>query len=58
MLEKVLEEKFPEMLHGDSIKWNFTKFLVDQDGNIIKRFESPVDPLDMVEDIERLLRNK
>lgn len=56
MLEKVLEEKFPEMLHGDSIKWNFTKFLVDQNGNVIKRFESPVDPLDMIDDIEELLQ--
>lgn len=58
MLQKVLEEKFPEMLHGDSIKWNFTKFLVDQEGNIVKRFESPVDPLDMVDEIEKLLRSK
>lgn len=56
MLEKVLEEKFPEMLYGDSIKWNFTKFLIDQEGNVVKRFESPVDPLDMIDDIEKLLQ--
>ncbi len=55
MLQKVLEEKFPELLHGDGIKWNFTKFLIDRDGNVVKRFESPVDPLDMVDSIKALL---
>ena len=30
---------------GD-IRWNFTKFLVDRDGNVIARFETKVDPLD------------
>ena len=28
---------------GD-IKWNFTKFLVDRQGNVVQRFESPVTP--------------
>ena len=27
-----LKENFPEILAGDGIKWNFTKFLVDRDG--------------------------
>jgi len=30
-------------LTGD-IKWNFTKFLVDRNGNVVARFESPVKP--------------
>ena len=29
---------------GD-IKWNFNKFLVDPDGNVVARYDSPVDPL-------------
>jgi glutathione peroxidase len=29
---------------GGEIKWNFTKFLVDRNGKIIARFESPVKP--------------
>jgi glutathione peroxidase len=28
------------------VQWNFTKFLVDQDGRVVARFESGVDPLD------------
>jgi glutathione peroxidase len=31
--------------NGD-IKWNFTKFLVDRDGNVVARFETRVNPLD------------
>lgn len=54
-LHSFLSEKFPENLIGDSIKWNFTKFLIDRQGNIIGRFESPVDPLDLVVEIEKLL---
>ncbi|MFD2442844.1 glutathione peroxidase [Bacillus sp. CGMCC 1.16607] len=50
-----LKEKHPEYLSGDSIKWNFTKFLVDTKGNVIKRYESTVDPMDIKEDIEQLL---
>jgi glutathione peroxidase len=29
---------------GGDIKWNFTKFLVDKDGKVLKRFESKVEP--------------
>lgn len=29
---------------GGEIKWNFTKFLIDRDGKVIARFESPVKP--------------
>ena len=29
---------------GDEIKWNFTKFLIDKDGKIVKRFAPTVDP--------------
>ena len=31
---------------GGEIKWNFTKFLVDRDGNVIARFEPAVTPED------------
>jgi glutathione peroxidase len=30
--------KHPGYLGSKSIKWNFTKFLVDQDGRVLKRF--------------------
>lgn len=55
LLDNILKEKYPEYIIGNSIKWNFTKFLIDRDGNIIDRFESPVDPMDMIPGIEKLL---
>jgi glutathione peroxidase len=44
-------------LVGD-IKWNFTKFLVDRNGNVVARFESPVKPdsAEVVDAIEKLLK--
>lgn len=40
---------------GDKIKWNFTKFLVDRDGNIVERYSSQKKPEDIAKDIEKLL---
>ena len=42
---------------GD-IKWNFTKFLVDRNGRVVSRFESPVKPdsPEVVAAIEKLLK--
>ncbi|SFF14624.1 glutathione peroxidase [Paenibacillus algorifonticola] len=55
MLSAFLTEKLPHFLDGDSIKWNFTKFLIDREGNVVKRFESTDEPLSMKADIEKLL---
>ncbi|MDQ8734140.1 glutathione peroxidase [Paenibacillus sp. LHD-38] len=55
MLNAFLDEKLPHYLLGNSIKWNFTKFLIDREGNVVKRFESTYEPLDMRAEIERLL---
>jgi glutathione peroxidase len=38
-----------------AIKWNFTKFLVDRDGRIVKRYGSRTPPDAIVQDIEPLL---
>ena len=40
---------------GDDIKWNFTKFLIDKDGNVIKRFAPTDDPEKIETEIEKLL---
>ena len=32
-------------LFGDGIKWNFTKFLVDKDGNVVERYAPTTSPL-------------
>lgn len=37
------------------IKWNFTKFLIDANGNVIKRYAPTVSPLKIKDDIEKLL---
>ena len=55
MLNALFQEKMPHLLDGNDIKWNFTKFLIDREGNIITRMESSVDPLDMESAIEALL---
>jgi len=55
MLNTFLSEKMPHWMLDNSIKWNFTKFLVNREGRVIKRFESTVEPMDMIPDIEALL---
>lgn len=42
-------------LLGDSVKWNFTKFLVSPGGGRVKRFAPTVEPAKMEADIEKLL---
>lgn len=54
-LTEALQQNFPEYLEGDSIKWNFTKFLVDRAGNVVARFEPTFDPANMAGEIEKLL---
>ncbi|MVP01080.1 glutathione peroxidase [Paenibacillus lutrae] len=55
MLNAFIQEKQPHLLHGNDVKWNFTKFLVSRDGEVVQRFESTVDPLDMEQEIEAVL---
>jgi glutathione peroxidase len=50
-----LKAAAPGALALKIIKWNFTKFLVDSEGNVVKRFESNVEPDQMISDIEALL---
>ncbi len=40
---------------GGKIKWNFTKFLIDRDGNVVKRFAPATKPEKIEKDIESLL---
>ncbi len=53
-LYKYLKSQAKGLL-GEKIKWNFTKFLVDTNGNVIKRYASTVKPLSIKKDIEKLL---
>ena len=38
------------------IKWNFTKFLVDKNGDVVKRYDPTSDPISFKKDIEELLK--
>lgn len=40
---------------GNDIKWNFSKFLVDRQGNVVKRYPSTTAPLQIEADIKNLL---
>lgn len=40
---------------GDSIKWNFTKFLLDRDGKVVKRYSPMTSPMNIKKDIEKLM---
>jgi len=42
-------------LFGSGIKWNFTKFLVDKDGNVVERYAPTTSPLIFEEDVKKLL---
>ena len=50
-----LSKDDPDYAQKSDIKWNFTKFLVDRDGNVVARYESMVEPAALEKDIERLL---
>lgn len=39
---------------SEKIKWNFTKFLVDRDGNVVSRFSPQKKPAQIEKDIEKL----
>lgn len=44
-----------KVFFSKKIKWNFTKFLIDSDGNVIKRYAPTISPLKIKADIEKLL---
>ena len=55
-LYKYLKSEQSGFLWTESIKWNFTKFLVDRNGNVVKRYGSSTKPESIKEDIEELLK--
>lgn len=53
-LFKFLKHEAPGVL-GEAIKWNFCKFLVDRDGNVVERFAPKTNPEKMIPAIEKVL---
>ena len=55
MAMKAIEKISTTCKKSGDIKWNFTKFLVDKNGNVIKRFDPTSDPMSFENDIKALL---
>jgi len=55
-LYQYLKSNAPGILGTESIKWNFAKFLIGKDGNVIKRFAPQSEPSSLLEDIEAALK--
>ncbi|MCT2534911.1 glutathione peroxidase [Aquibacillus koreensis] len=53
-LFKYLVKQAPGFI-TDQVKWNFTKFLIDKDGNVVKRYAPKDEPKDIEKDIEAIL---
>ena len=51
-----LKKNAPGLLGSQGIKWNFTKFLLSADGQVIKRFAPTTKPEDLTAEIEALLK--
>ena len=54
-LYKWLSAEAPGLLGSKAIKWNFTKFLVGKDGQVIKRYAPTDKPADLAKDVEAAL---
>jgi len=52
-----LKKAAPGVLGTERIKWNFTKFLVNRDGEVVKRYAPQTKPEAIAADIEKLLAN-
>ena len=54
-LFRFLKGEAPGVLGTEAIKWNFTKFLVNKDGAVVKRYAPATKPEELTGDIEKLL---
>lgn len=50
-----LKSEQPGIMGSKKIKWNFTKFLVDQNGKVLYRFAPKTTPVEIEEKIKSLL---
>ena len=55
LMNTVVGKIDPDFKNNANIKWNFTKFLVDREGNVVERFESTVEPKKIDDKIAALL---
>lgn len=55
-LYKYMKKEAKGVFWSERIKWNFTKFLVDHDGNVVKRYAPTTKPSRLISDIEAQIR--
>lgn len=55
VLDHMLAESDPDYKTKSDIKWNFTKFLIDRNGNVVERFEPTLDMAIVEEKLKALL---
>ena len=55
LLAPVVKKMDKDYKNNGAIKWNFTKFLIDRDGNIVSRFEPTADMENVKQQVEALL---
>ena len=56
-LYEFLKSQKPGLLGIEAIKWNFSKFLVDQQGRVVERYAPTTTPASLKGDVEALLAN-
>jgi glutathione peroxidase len=56
-LFKYIKHAAPGILGTEAIKWNFTKFLVDRKGQVLRRYGSADDPASIANDIQKALQS-
>lgn len=54
-MDELLVKIDPDYKNNSEIKWNFTKFLVDRNGNVVARFEPTADMADVAKAVEAIL---
>ena len=54
-LYKFLKHEAKGLLGSESIKWNFTKFLIDKNGNVVKRYAPTDTPTSIAKDVAPML---
>jgi len=54
-LFQFLKREAKGLMGSEKVKWNFTKFLVNRDGQVIRRYAPTAKPADIRSDIEKLL---
>ena len=55
LLDQMLSQADPDYASKPDIKWNFTKFLIDREGNVVERYEPTTECAVIEEAIKKLL---